>query len=194
MAAPVKLNFKIYQGASFREVLRWESSTKVYVPITAISKSAPVVVTAPTHGAPVGWRAKIVGAGGMKEINTDQYYLITETTQDTVTFNAVNSMQYSTYTSGGVLEYNQPVSLTGYTGRMQIRQKLESEEVLLELTSANGGVVIDTTYNTISLYASPTQTEQLSFTTGVYSLELVRGSEVIPFSSGTIQLVKEVTR
>lgn len=194
MSAPVKLNFKIYQGATFREVLRWESSTRVYTPITAISKSAPVVVTAPNHLAPLGWRARVVGAGGMKEINTTDYYLITERTSDTVTFNQVNSLGYTAYTTGGVLEYNQPVPLTGYTARMQLRTKLESPEVLLELNTENGGVVIDQDLSTINIVALPEQTAALNFTQAVYSLELVRGNEVIPFASGSMQLVKEITR
>jgi hypothetical protein len=42
MTAPTKANLKIYQGSTFREVFRWESYTKVYVPITGISKTAPV--------------------------------------------------------------------------------------------------------------------------------------------------------
>lgn len=194
MAAPVKLNFKIYQGATFREVLRWEGSTKVYVPVTGISKSAPVVVTAPAHNAPRGWRAKVVGAGGMKEINTPEYYLITERTSDTVTFNQINSLGYTAYTTGGVLEYNQPVQLFDYSARMQIRTKIDSPEVLLELTTENGGIVIDQEMSTITIVASATQTELLNFVQGVYSLELVRGTEVVPFSTGSIQLVKEVTR
>lgn len=194
MSAPVKLNFKIYQGATFREVLRWESSTKVYTPITAISKSAPIVVTAPNHLAPIGWRAKVVGAGGMKEINTTDYYLITERTADTVTFNQVNSLGYTTYTTGGVLEYNQPVPLAGYTARMQVRAKLDSPDVLLELSTSNGGVVIDQDLFTINIVALPEQTTALNFTQAVYSLELVRGVDVVPFSTGSIQLVKEITR
>lgn len=194
MAAPVKLNFKIYQGATFREVLRWESSTKVYVPISGISKSAPAVVTAPAHGAPLGWRAKVVGAGGTKEINTQDYYLITSKTEDTVTFNQVNSLGYAAYTSGGVLEYNQPVQLLEYSARMQIRTKLDSPEVLLELTTENGGISINQELCTITIFVSAAQTELLNFVQSVYSLELVRGTEVIPFSTGNIQLVKEVTR
>lgn len=103
MSAPVKLNFKIYQGSTWREVLRWESSTKVYAPVSTISKSAPVVVTAENHNCPLGWRAKVVGANGMKEIGpaTENYSLVTQTTLDSVTFNAVNSLGYTAYTSGG---------------------------------------------------------------------------------------------
>lgn len=195
MAAPVKLNYKIYQGSTFREIYRWETSTKVYIPITGISKTAPVVVTAPNHGMPVGWRAKIGGVLGMKEINTGDNYLVsTETSQNTVTFNQINATNYNTYTSGGVLEYNQPVDLGGYTARMQIRQKVDSPDIILNLTTENGGIEIDNSYKTITIQMTATQTQALTFQTAVYSLELVKGSEVVPFSGGTLTLVKEVTR
>ena len=196
MASPVKINFKMYQGSTFREVLRWESSTKVYAPITAISKSAPVTVTAPNHGCPVGWRARVVGAGGMKEINiaTENYALVTDALVDQVTFNSINSLNYTQYTSGGVLEYNQPVALAGYSARMQLRSKISSPEVLLELTTENGGIEIDENLSTITLISQPAQTALLSFDMAVYSLELVAGQEVVPFSVGNISLIKEITR
>ena len=44
MAAPIKLNFKVYQGSTFSETLRWESATRVYVPITNISKRYDVSI------------------------------------------------------------------------------------------------------------------------------------------------------
>lgn len=196
MSQPIKLNLKIYQGATFRETLRWESSTKVYKPISAITKSAPVVITAPSHGIPPGWRARVTNVAGMKEINSaaESYYIVTDTTTDTVIINSINALNFSDYTSGGVLEYNAPVDLTGYTGRMQIRPKLESPEILLELTSANNRIVIDETNSTISLVISPDVTSELNFTSAVYSMELVNGADVIPFVNGSVTLVKEVTR
>jgi hypothetical protein len=195
VAAPVKLNFKIYQGSTFREVLRWESSTKKYTPITAISKTAPIVITAPEHSCPLGWRAKVTGVAGMKEINnSDIYHLVTEVTEDTVTFNSINATQYNTYTSGGILEYNAPVPLNGYSAKMQIRSKLSSPDVLLELNTQNGGIVIDTELNTISIIALPSITAELDFDSGIYSLELISGQEVVPFCIGNISLIKEVTR
>jgi hypothetical protein len=195
MAAPVKLNFKIYQGSTFREVLRWESSTKTYVPITAVTKTAPVVVTAVDHGAPVGWRAKVTGVVGMKEINdAENYRTITAAAANTVTINSINATNYTTYTSGGILEYNTPVDLTGYTARMQIRPTLTSTTIIQELTTANGGVVIDNALKTITLLISASQTTVLNFSTAVYSLELVAGTEVVPFCGGNVTLVPEVTR
>lgn len=58
MSSSIKLNLKVHQGATFRETLRWESSAKVYKPITAITKVAPVQINAVGHGTPVGWRSK----------------------------------------------------------------------------------------------------------------------------------------
>lgn len=195
MASPTKLNLKIYQGSTFRETFRWESSEKVYAPITMISKTAPMVVTATTHGAPVGWRVKVTGALGMKEANTSDYIISSAVTSDTVTFNQINALNYATYTGGGVLEYNKPVDLAGFTARMQIRQKLEDAAVVKELTTLNGGIIINNTTKTIQLYISATDTAALSFQTGVYSLELISsGGEVTQLITGSISLVKEVTR
>jgi hypothetical protein len=77
---PAKLSYKIYQGSTFQEAYRWESQTKVYVPIQSISKAAPcVITTTQAHNLPVGWRFRVTGAGGMKEINTsaDSWHIST---------------------------------------------------------------------------------------------------------------------
>jgi hypothetical protein len=195
MPAPVKLNFKMYQGSTFKEVLRWESSTKVYKPITDITKAAPVVITAAGHGLPVGWRTKITNVVGMKEINSsDTYHTVSEVTTDTVTISGLNTLGYTGYASGGVLEFNKPTSLSGFTARMQLRSKTTSDTVLLELTTGNGGIVLDTALGTVTITASATQTEALTFSSAVYSLEMVKAGEVIQLLTGFITLDKEVTR
>lgn len=195
MTQPVKLNFKVYQGSTFQETLRWETSTKIYVPITAITKTAPMVVSATAHGVTPGWRVKITGSVGMKEVNSEEYKTATSVTTDTITFNAINALAYNTYSGGGVLEYNQPVDLAGYTGRMQIRAKLEDSAVIHEMTTANGGIIIDNTAKIIKLLISATNTASFNFQSAVYSLELVSsGGEVRQLINGNISLVKEVTR
>lgn len=195
MAAPVKLNFKIYQGSTFRESLRWETSTRVYKAITAITKSAPVVISAVAHGIPVGWRTKITNVLGMKEINSaDTYQVVTEATADTVTLNSVNALSYTDYTSGGVLEYNLPNSLAGVTARMQIRESLASDAIIDELTTENGKILVNNTDKTITILVSAASTAAYTFATAVYSMELINGAEVTPFIFGTITLQKEITR
>jgi len=192
--AATKINFKIVQGSTFTEVLRYESSVKVYTDITAIFKTAPMVVTAAGHNMIVGWRAKISNAGGMTEANNLDWIVVTGVSGDNITFNSINAAGFRDYTSGGVLEYNQPVDLTGMTARMQIREKLTSDTVIQELTTENGLIVIDNTAKTILLQLPATTTETFTFKSAVYSLELISGSTVIPFIYGNITLEKEVTR
>lgn len=196
---PAKINYKIYQGSTFQETFRWESETKVYVPIQSIAKSAPCVVTTTTpHNLPVGWRFRVVGAGGMKEINSvgdDAYYLSTLTpTTTTIEINQVNSLAYTTYTSGGVVEFNQPVPLTGYAARMQIRETVDSPTVIHEATTQNTQIVLDNVNKTIQITLLANVTQNFTFATAVYSLELYNGNNVIPFINGNLTLVQEVTR
>jgi hypothetical protein len=195
MAVPVKLNFKIYQGSTFKEVLRRETATKVYSPITAISKAAPIVITSAAHGIPLGWRTKVTNVLGMKEINSnDTYNTVTTVTSNSVSFNDVNSLAYTDYVSGGVLEYNAPYSLAGVTARMQIREKPTSVDVIDELTTLNGKILIDDSLKTITILLDASTTALYSFSSAVYSMELVNGTEVIPFIYGSISLEKEITR
>lgn len=194
MQAPEKVNLKIYQGATFTEVLRWESYVKSYAPITAISKTAPVVLTSTAHGIPLGWRVKIKSVQGMKEINSDEYVYITDSDANSITIGDINATQYTTYTSGGVIEYNTPKSLAGLTARMQIRSKVTSTDIILELTTENGMIIINDTLKTITLTIPAATTSGLTFKTGVYSLELVSGTEVTAFIQGSVTLGTEITR
>jgi hypothetical protein len=195
---PAKINYKIYQGSTFQEIYRWESQTKVYVPITQISKSAPCVITAPQHGLPVGWRFRVVGAGGMKELNSagENTYIASNTAQDTIIINHVNSLSYNAYTSGGVVEYNQPVPLDTYSARMQIRESVDSDAVIYYGTSDPGGdLEVDDSQKTIKIQIPAAITQEFDFTTAVYSVELYQASGlVVPFLTGSITLIQEVTR
>ena len=197
---PAKINYKIYQGSTFQETLRWESETKTYVPISAITKDAPcVITTTAAHTVPLGWRIRVTNVAGMKEINTtsdDAYYLVTAKTSTTIGLNKVNSLGYTTYTSGGVVEYNTPVPLTGYVAQMQIRESLDSTTVIHQMTSAaGGGIQINTSDSTIFLTIPAATTAAFTFDSAVYSLELTNSSGVVtPFLAGNLTLVREVTR
>lgn len=194
MVAPVKVNLKVYQGSTFSETFRWESATKVYKPITAIYQQAPMVVVAEAHGVPAGWRVKLTNISGMKEANTTDYIIATTTNTDTLTFNDINAIAYTAYTSGGIVEYNQPNDLTGYTARMHIREKVSSTTTILELTTENSLISINNTNKTISINIPATTTETFTFKSAVYSMELINGVVVTPFIYGSLVLDTEITR
>lgn len=195
MAGPTKVNLKIYQGSTFKELFRWESSTKAYAPITGITKAAPMVITSTAHSIPAGWRVKITNVVGMADINSsDTYQVASSVTTNTLTFSAVNSLGYKDYTSGGVLEYNTPTSLVGATARMQIRPTLDSDTIIDTLTTENGKIIVNDSTKTISILVDATTTSAYTFSSAVYSMELIIGSEVTPFIYGNVSLTKEITR
>jgi hypothetical protein len=89
-----------------------------------------------------------------------------------------------------------PLDLTGCTARMQIRQSVAAPEVLLELTTVNGKIVIDGPAGTIDLEISATETAALVATKpGRYDLEVVDAlGKVKRLVEGSVGFSAEVTR
>jgi len=192
----------IIKGSTFSRVLRWESLPFIYTPITAISKAAPAVVTAAGHGLVTGWRAAILSAGGMRQINAKNapptardFHKVTFVGSTQVNFNDIDSSEFSAYTSGGVLCSYTPVSLSGFSARMKIRATASDTTVLASLTSS-AEIVLDDTNHTITVTIPAADTAAYTFSAGVYDLELVSGA-VVPvvtkLLSGNVVVADEVT-
>lgn len=88
------------------------------------------------------------------------------------------------------------VDLTGHIARMQIRANLLAPTVLLELTTENGGIVLGGNTGTIDLLISAEATAALTWTKGVYDLEVKRVSDgfVARLLEGAFAVSREVTR
>ncbi len=189
----------IQQGKTFSLALRWETEPVVYKAITAIQQTAPVRLTVTGHGIPDGWRAAITNVKGMTEINAiansvkdKDYNPVTVVDANTLEINAINASGFKAYVSGGYLQYNTPVDLTGFSARMSIKDKVGGTD-LLTLTPANSRIVINTGLKTITLTISATDTAALTWTKGVYELEMVSGAGVVTsLLTGKVTVTKEV--
>lgn len=193
-------NLVITQGKTFQRIIRWESPPFIYVPISAITKTAPAVITTTApHSIPDGWRVAVVSVQGMTEINAantppkdKDYTKATITGPSEVTLNEVNAAEYSTYTSGGYIQYYTPVDLAAYDARMQIKDKVGGTE--LELLEAPADITIDNSSKAITLTITAAATEAYTWKKGVYDLEMFNNSgDVIGLLSGTVTVVREVT-
>lgn len=190
----------ILQGKTFARTLRWEAAPIVYKPITAITKTAPVRLTVPDHGAPNNWRATVISVVGMSQINAENtppkskdYNRLTVIDDDTIEFNTINASDFGAYRSGGYLQYNTPVDLTGMTARMTIKDRVGGI-VLDTLTTTDGEITIDVSGNKINLLLSAATTAVYTWTKGVYDLEMVSASGVVTLLLyGAVALTKEVT-
>ena len=83
--------------------------------------------------------------------------------------------------------------LSTYTARMQVRRTQSSSSTLIELTTENGRISLNSS-GQVALSISATDTASLS-DGGIYDLELVSsGGDVERLVEGNFTLVLEVTR
>ena len=88
-----------------------------------------------------------------------------------------------------------PVDLTGCTARMQIRSKVDSPDVLLELTTENGGITLGGAAGTVRRFVDATDTAAITWKSGVYDLEIeFPDGTVRRLISGGVSVSPEVTR
>lgn len=192
----------IPQGRTFSLALRWETAPVIYKAITGIAQTAPVRITVPAHGIPDGWRVAITNVKGMTAINADankindrDYHQATVIDANTIEINDINASGFKEYVSGGYVQFNTPTNLVGFTARMSIKNKVGGTE-LLSLTTTNNRITIDAAARVIALTISAEDTAALTWTSGVYDLEMVSGDTppvVTALLSGRVTVTKEVT-
>ena len=87
------------------------------------------------------------------------------------------------------------VNLSGYTARMQIREKHTSTTSLLDLTTENGGIMLGGSSGTISINIAASTTTGFIPKEYVYDLELISsGGVVTRLIEGKFIVTPEVTR
>lgn len=190
----------IQKGKTFSRIVRWETQPLVYKAISGITQAAPVVITATGHGVPDGWKVAVASVLGMTEINAENapprssdFQVATKLTSDTLSLNKVNSAEFGAYVSGGYLVYYTPHTLASYTARMTIKNRVGGT-TLLSLTTENSRILIDDTAKTITLSVSATDTAAITWTEGVYDLEVVSNDGVVTaLLSGAVYVTEEVT-
>jgi hypothetical protein len=87
-----------------------------------------------------------------------------------------------------------PMNLTGYTARMQVRPEIESSDLLVELTTQNGRITLGGAAGTIALNLTPQITATID-RDGFYDLEIISsGGAVHRVVRGRFVVNLEVTR
>jgi hypothetical protein len=88
-----------------------------------------------------------------------------------------------------------PVNITNWTARLAARVDVEDTEVILSLTTSNGGITLGGAAGTISLNQTATQTALLPAGTYVYDLELISAAAAVTrLVQGELNISPEVTR
>jgi hypothetical protein len=98
-----------------------------------------------------------------------------------------------------------PIDLTGYHARMQLRPTVESSDVILSLSSSldvsGSGIFLRGSSNdlpltsgSIGIYIAANTSQNLDFNEAYYDLEIVSGATVTRLVEGKVKLSKNVTR
>ena len=175
----------IRRGETFSLLLRWATEPRIAKPITGISlTSGWPRLEVIGHGMPDGWDGAISRVIGMKQINTDENkaYRCTVIDVDHIELNGVSPVddsgrEWPAYVSGGFLEYDTPVDLTGYTARMKMKTK-EGGTLLASADISDAplniiNITIDNAAKTILLEIAEPKTAAIVFKTAVTDLEMV---------------------
>ncbi len=90
-----------------------------------------------------------------------------------------------------------PILFTGYTARMQVRSSVDSDTVILSLTTENGRIELGDTDGSIALYVDDVTMISIPEGIYVYDLELIAPSSslyVYKILQGNFAVRSEVTR
>ena len=196
------LTLSLRLGATADIPIRVESDELSFAPITAMTKSAPVHIASTGHGIPDGWRAAVLNAGGMTELNgtwnairDSDFRRLAVIDVNTIAFPGVTSAGFRTYTTGGELAYYAPKDLSGYTSaRMDIKRAVGGT-VLASLNTTDGTIEIDAPNSAVWLHVTPTTLVDLTAGDYVFDIELIDGTDVLALCSAdsVLHLLPEVT-
>lgn len=88
-----------------------------------------------------------------------------------------------------------PMNLTGYSGRMQVRETVDSVSTLVDVSTAGGQVTINGPLGIVNVLIGADVTASYTWKTGVYDLEVfTTAPNVIGLTFGFAAVHKEVTR
>lgn len=188
----MNIDLTITRGSTFAQAIPCRTGERAYRTIKRIENSAPCRLEVPAHGLTDFWPVRFERVRGIPQLNryaggvrvTDENNIVLPD------FNAVGLREYG---GVGVLVYDVPLDLAGYTARMHVRDPVTGD-LLLELTTENGRIRLGEPTGFALLEVSATETEEIAWIAGRYDIELVSGSYVTKLAGGTVTILDEETR
>lgn len=90
-----------------------------------------------------------------------------------------------------------PIDLTGYTAKLQVKDPGaigESDTVLLEASTSNGRIILGGATGTIRVLIPAVTTSALEWTRGVYDLFLIGPASTTKLLAGTVAVEPSITQ
>ena len=191
----------ITRGETFEFGFMWADDRLLYLPIVAMPSKAPVRLRVPGHGIPDGWPVRVTCVRQPEELNTpeDEYVFVTAVDADTIELNELNAHCWRQFSGDGLLVLRQPMDLTGWQARGQVRDKPGG--TLLWSWHSNPAenpdslVIVDVALSQFVLTMTAQQAAALDWSKGVYDAEAIApGGQVYKLADiSSISVLREVT-
>lgn len=200
MTTDITPQFHLYieQGVNFDHTFQWLNGGMFMAPIELIQEGYPTVITVTGHGlnATTAHPVILSGIEGIPKLNSEDTGLILATRLTDNTFSVPLSSVGKQWVPGtGELTYHLPTDITGgWTARAVIRRNWYSTTVIHEMTTANGGIILDEPSASIQLVIPKATTAGFAFRNAWYDVDMMNPSgEEFRVFKGPISLEREVS-
>lgn len=185
------VNLEITRGSTFARAFFCGTGLRVFREIQDIELVAPCRIRADGHGLQDWWPVSFERVRGTTQLNRYTGAEITDGPDHIILpdFNAVGLREFG---GMGVLVYDQPLPLDGFHARMHIRD--EDDQLLMELTTANGRIKLGPQAGVVLIMIEAADTETITWHSGAYDLELVKGDYVCKPVGGAVTVRDEETK
>lgn len=198
-----KLKLSARKGASADIQIRVETDALSFAVISGMAQTAPMRVTSTSHGILDGWRAAVVDAKGMTEMNAadsasvrdGDLHNITVVDANTIEFDGISAAGFRAYTSGGYLAFYAPKDLSGYTAaRMDLKTRAGGD-VILALSTIDDTLEIDAASSSVWVHLPDDALDTVPARDYLFDIELIRedGVDAICAANSTISVLPEIT-
>jgi len=199
MTTDITPQFHLYieQGVNFEHTFQWLAGGMFMAPIELVEEGYPTVITVTNHGlnSLSAHPVIISGVEGIPRLNSEGAELPLASRISANKFSVpISSVSKEWIPGTGEITYHIPTNLTGYTGRCVIRRNWYDTDVIHEMTTSNGGMILTVADGGIQLLIPKAVTATFGFRTAWYDVDLTTagGYEHRVFK-GPISLEREVS-
>jgi len=165
------------QGASWYCTVNWYGGGVFRAPIEEITPGYPTIIRVSEHNVPVSSPSPMIISGvlGAEILNSADtaIELVNRMDADTLTI-GISTVACEWVPGTGEVTHHLPTVLSsGFTGRCQLRKSWNSSVVIAEMTTENGGMVLEGDDGSIRLIQTAAETAALNFTKAYGDVEVI---------------------
>ena len=171
-----EIRLHIEQGVNFEHTFQWLAGGVFMAPIEHIEEGYPTIMTVTAHGlnSITPHPVIISGCEGLPHVNSTNLSIPLCTRIDANTFSVPLTSQGDEWVAGkGEITYHLPTDIENWTARMVIRKSWFANTAIHEMTTENGGIILNHLDGSIQLLIPKATTAAFIFKEAIYDVDLI---------------------